>query len=229
MALGKVSGCVLMAVCLVAMAHAFNYDRVEKMTIDDSTENYLETEQLDIAVNVLEQLRQLLDSAGKGNSGCQCTGLRCQCCQDISVPRIPFRKICLGVAFIPNEAAVTLELKVDGRVIIRQKFSVRKPITICVPIPTTPVRICLSLHDVQFDLKSFSGCFRIAASIFGFEVFHTEVGCVHINYLDSPTTVQFSKALIVEAAAFLKTSNMAYLKQAIPMENIEDAPVDSEI
>lgn len=211
------------------MIDAFNYDRVERMTIVESSDNDLEPMKLNNAWDVLEQLQQLLDSSGNEKNGCRCYGLTCQCCQYVNIPRLPFHNLCLSLTLCPSRASLVIQMKVDGRVLFNQEFSVRHPISLCTPIPFTPAKLCLNLHDIHFDSRTFSGCSQVSAYLFGFKLFGAELGCMHIHYRDSSKTSQFAETRIVEAAAILETSDGAYLKKVIPIGNIEDASEDDKI
>jgi len=194
MALGKVFGCVLVAVCLSAMSDAFNNDQVEMMTFDDSSESDLETVQVDETMATFEHLQQLFDDMKANDARCSCAGLTCKCCVKIKVGKFRANS-CLNLSYNPKAGTATVSLTVDRHKVFRKTFHVSRPISPCINYKVA--KICLQFYNFRVDKKTLTGCTKITAKAFGKRI-SINLGCFRIKFLDSSMHLPFAEFPVVE-------------------------------
>lgn len=81
-------------------------------------------------------------------------------------------KGCMEVAYMPEDFAFELRMKMNDQVLYKNKVSGKNPPPICVRPPRFPfAKVCVTFYDVYFFGRNMHVCMDVGGFVQGFELF----------------------------------------------------------
>uniref|UniRef100_A0A1B0D145 Uncharacterized protein n=1 Tax=Phlebotomus papatasi TaxID=29031 RepID=A0A1B0D145_PHLPP len=112
---------------------------------------------------------------------CRCMNGLCACCTGVLMDAFK-TKGCMNLRYIPEDFAFQFEMKMNERVLYKNRISGKNPPPICINPPRIGfIEVCANFYDVYFVGRNMHVCLEMGGYFQGFELFSRSFDCIRMG------------------------------------------------
>uniref|UniRef100_A0A1B0CMQ9 Putative secreted protein n=1 Tax=Lutzomyia longipalpis TaxID=7200 RepID=A0A1B0CMQ9_LUTLO len=112
---------------------------------------------------------------------CRCNKGICACCTGMLMDAFK-SKGCMNLRYIPEDFAFHFEMKMNDRVLYKNRVSGKNPPPICVNPPRIGfIEVCANFYDIYFVGRNMHVCLEMGGYFQGFELFSRSFDCLRMG------------------------------------------------